>query len=171
VFIVLVIKLFGMDFFKESGPECCSYKTQNQKRYYIFTYLNCIMTATPTASNRSLALDIFRGMTICFMIIVNNAGSEELAFSPLLHAHWHGFTPTDLVFPSFLFAVGNAMSFVMAKWNTLSQAQVLGRIFRRTAIIFLCGFFLYWFPFYHIDHTTHNMVFSPVSHTRILGVL
>ncbi|MEJ0082916.1 MAG: hypothetical protein WDM78_18645 [Puia sp.] len=52
------------------------------------------------------------------------------------------------------------MSFAMSKWNTLSQAEVLGKIFRRTAIIFLCGFLLYWFPFYHIDHATHNMVFS-----------
>ena len=125
---------------------------------------------TIAAKQRFLALDVFRGMTICFMIIVNTSGSK-FTYSPLEHAHWHGFTPTDLVFPSFLFAVGNAMSFAMAKWNTLSQAEVLGKIFRRTAIIFLCGFLLYWFPFYHIDHATHNMVFAPVSHTRILGVL
>src|SRR5579872_6928891 len=126
------------------------------------------MTVT---KQRSLALDIFRGMTVCFMIIVNTPGSENFSYAPLQHAHWHGFTPTDLVFPSFLFAVGNAMSFAMAKWNTLSQAEVLGKIFRRTAIIFLCGFLLYWFPFYHTDRTTHEMVFSPISHTRILGVL
>src|ERR1700755_976433 len=100
---------------------------------------------TETASARSLPLDIFRGMTVCFMIIVNTPGSELFSYSPLQHAHWHGFTPTDLVFPSFLFAVGNAISFVMTRWNTLSQAEVLGKIFRRTAIIFLCGFLLYWF--------------------------
>ena len=103
------------------------------------------MTVAP--KQRFLALDVFRGMTICFMIIVNTSGSK-FTYSPLEHAHWHGFTPTDLVFPSFLFAVGNAMSFVMNKWNTLSQSQVLGKIFKRTAIIFLCGFLLYWFPFY-----------------------
>src|SRR5216683_2703064 len=103
------------------------------------------MTIAP--KQRFLALDVFRGMTICFMIIVNTSGSK-FTYSPLEHAHWHGFTPTDLVFPSFLFAVGNAMSFVMTKWNTMSQAEVLGKIFKRTAIIFLCGFLLYWFPFY-----------------------
>lgn len=118
---------------------------------------------------RFLALDVFRGMTICFMIIVNTSGSK-FTYSPLEHAHWHGFTPTDLVFPSFLFAVGNAMSFVMNKWNTLSRSLVLGKIFKRTLIIFLCGFLLYWFPFYHVD-SAHNILFAPLSHTRILGVL
>jgi len=125
------------------------------------------MTAAP--KQRFLALDVFRGMTICFMIIVNTSGSK-FTYSPLEHAHWHGFTPTDLVFPSFLFAVGNAMSFVMNKWNTLSQSQVLGKIFKRTFIIFLCGFLLYWFPFYEYDQS-HNLIFSPFSHTRVLGVL
>ena len=125
------------------------------------------MMAAP--KQRFLALDVFRGMTICFMIIVNTSGSK-FTFSPLEHAHWHGFTPTDLVFPSFLFAVGNAMSFVMSKWNSMSQSQVLGKIFKRTLIIFLCGFFLYWFPFYSVD-PSHHIVFSPLSHTRILGVL
>jgi Uncharacterized conserved protein len=124
------------------------------------------MTIAP--KQRFLALDVFRGMTICFMIIVNTSGSK-FAYSPLEHAHWHGFTPTDLVFPSFLFAVGNAMSFVTNKWNTLSQSQVLGKIFKRTLIIFLCGFLLYWFPFFHMK--AGNMVISPLDHTRILGVL
>jgi len=124
---------------------------------------------TITSKQRFLALDVFRGMTICFMIIVNTPGSK-FTYSPLAHAHWHGFTPTDLVFPSFLFAVGNAMSFVMNKWNTLRQGEVLGKIFKRTAIIFLCGFLLYWFPFFSTDKA-HHVLFSPISHTRILGVL
>src|SRR6476469_1418244 len=98
-------------------------------------------------NQRNLSLDVFRGMTICFMIIVNTPGNGDTTFSPLLHAHWHGFTPTDLVFPSFLFAVGNAMSFVMKKWEQMSQSQVLLKIFKRTAIIFLLGFLMYWFPF------------------------
>jgi len=71
---------------------------------------------TKPASTRFLALDVLRGMTVCFMIIVNTPGSGAEPFSPLLHAHWHGFTPTDLVFPSFLFAVGNAMAFAMARF-------------------------------------------------------
>jgi predicted acyltransferase len=124
------------------------------------------------ASNqpRFLALDVFRGMTICFMIIVNTPGNGEYSYSPLEHAKWFGFTPTDLVFPSFLFAVGNAMSFVMAKWDTLSQSRVLAKIFKRTLIIFLCGYLLYWFPFVDMDKNNH-IIFAPISHTRILGVL
>src|SRR6201990_633806 len=100
----------------------------------------------PETSPRFLSLDVFRGMTICFMIIVNNPGGE--AFWPLHHAKWNGFTPTDLVFPSFLFAVGNAMSFVMNKWDLQATGAVLGRIFKRTIIIFLLGYLMYWFPFF-----------------------
>ena len=70
--------------------------------------------------NRFLALDVFRGLTVCFMIIVNTAGDKTMRFAPLMHADWHGFTPTDLVFPSFLFAVGNAMAFVMPKLHKLT---------------------------------------------------
>jgi predicted acyltransferase len=121
-------------------------------------------------SQRFLALDVFRGMTICFMIIVNTPGSGQFSYSPLEHARWHGFTPTDLVFPSFLFAVGNAMSFVMNRWNTLSQSAVLGKIFKRTLIIFLCGFLLYWFPFFE-SSKEGGMALLPFSNTRILGVL
>ena len=121
------------------------------------------------ATQRFTALDVFRGMTVCFMIIVNTPGNGDTTFSPLHHAHWHGFTPTDLVFPSFLFAVGNAMSFVMQKWQTMPQSKVLWKIFKRTAIIFLLGFLLYWFPFvkWHEGH----LIVSPISETRIFGVL
>lgn len=118
---------------------------------------------------RFLALDVFRGMTICFMIIVNTSGSQ-FTYAPLEHSHWHGFTPTDLVFPSFLFAVGNAMSFVMSRWDALTQGEVLAKIFKRTFIIFLCGFLLYWFPFFEYNDA-HHLVLSPFSQTRIMGVL
>jgi len=119
---------------------------------------------------RSLALDVFRGMTVCFMIIVNTPGSEDYAFSPLKHAHWHGFTPTDLVFPSFLFAVGNAMSFSMKKFSTMGQGAVLWKIIRRTLLIFLLGYLMYWFPFVHQQPDGH-WGWIPFSHTRIMGVL
>src|SRR6185369_15930682 len=119
---------------------------------------------------RFTALDVFRGMTICFMIIVNTPGNGNTTYAPLLHAKWHGFTPTDLVFPSFLFAVGNAMSFVMAKWVTMSQAQVLGKIFKRTILIFLLGYLMYWFPFFRPDSEGHWSL-MPIAHTRIMGVL
>ena len=121
-------------------------------------------------SQRFLALDIFRGMTVCFMIIVNTPGNGATSYSPLHHAVWNGFTPTDLVFPSFMFAVGNAMSFAMTKWAKLSQAQVLGKIFKRTIIIFLLGFLMYWFPFVHYNDQ-QQLVGNPFDHTRVMGVL
>jgi len=117
-----------------------------------------------------LALDVFRGLTICFMIIVNTPGNGATTFSPLLHANWHGFTPTDLVFPSFLFAVGNAMSFVMLKWENKPASEVIWKILKRSFIIFLLGYLMYWFPFFHFNKSG-EMAFSPISDTRILGVL
>jgi predicted acyltransferase len=125
------------------------------------------MTQSP---QRFVALDIFRGMTICFMIIVNTPGNGATTYAPLLHANWHGFTPTDLVFPSFMFAVGNALSFVMLKWSHLSQAQVLSKIFKRTFIIFLLGFLMYWFPFVHYNEH-HELLGNSFDHTRVMGVL
>ena len=141
-------------------------KTPKQSEYFIFLYLPP-MTAT---SQRSLALDIFRGMTVCFMIIVNTPGSEAFSYAPLQHAKWHGFTPTDLVFPSFLFAVGNAMSFAMKKFETMSQGQVLLKIFRRTLLIFMLGYLMYWFPFFRQQADGH-WALTPISQTRIMGVL
>lgn len=119
---------------------------------------------------RFLSLDVFRGLTVCFMIIVNTPGSGARAFSPFNHADWHGFTPTDLVFPSFLFAVGNAMSFAMQKFSTLPTAAVLARIARRTAIIFLLGYLMYWFPFFRLSPAGDIRSF-PITETRVWGVL
>jgi predicted acyltransferase len=123
-----------------------------------------------TTSQRFTALDVFRGMTVCFMIIVNTPGNGATTYSPLLHAHWHGFTPTDLVFPSFLFAVGNAMSFVMPKWETLPAGKVVWKILKRTAVIFLLGYLMYWFPFVKYDAAGH-LLFAPFEDTRVFGVL
>lgn len=120
------------------------------------------------SSQRFLPLDVFRGMTVCFMIIVNTGGTGG-TYWPLDHAPWHGWTPTDLVFPSFLFAVGNAMSFSMRKYEQLGNSAVLGKIFKRTLIIFLLGYLMYWFPF--VQHTDSGLSFKPFSHTRVLGVL
>jgi len=118
---------------------------------------------------RNLSLDVLRGMTVCFMIIVNSPGTGATPFGPLEHAAWHGFTPTDLVFPCFLFVVGNAMAFAMKKFNGLSNTQVVWKILRRSAIIFLLGYLMYWFPFFH--HTEKGWVFNDIGHTRIMGVL
>jgi predicted acyltransferase len=116
------------------------------------------------------SLDVFRGMTICFMIIVNTPGNWDTTYSPLHHAEWHGFTPTDLVFPSFLFAVGNALSFVMLTWATKSNAEVVGKILKRTFLIFLLGYLMYWFPFFKLDEKLNILPF-PIAETRIMGVL
>src|ERR1035437_5710257 len=121
-------------------------------------------------SQRFLALDVFRGMTICFMIIVNTPGSGAAAFAPLEHATWHGFTPTDLVFPSFLFAVGNAMSFSLDKYRMVSDAAFLRKIFKRTLLIFLLGYLMYWFPFFRLD-AEGSVASAPIGNTRIMGVL
>ena len=119
---------------------------------------------------RFLALDVFRGMTICFMIIVNTPGSGASPYSPLEHAIWHGFTPTDLVFPSFLFAVGNAMSFSLDKYSQISNPAFLTKVCKRTLLIFLLGFLMYWFPFFRLDAAGH-MISAPLGNTRIMGVL
>jgi predicted acyltransferase len=118
-------------------------------------------------NQRFLALDVFRGLTVCFMIIVNSPGTWDIAYAPLLHAPWHGFTPTDLVFPSFLFAVGNAMAFVMVKYQTQGDNVFWRKTLKRFAIIFLLGFLMYWFPF--VDFKTWSL--RPLGETRILGVL
>jgi len=119
---------------------------------------------------RFTALDVFRGMTVCFMIIVNTPGNEATTYAPLLHAQWHGFTPTDLVFPSFMFAVGNAMSFTMKKWERQSNNTVVFKILKRTIIIFLIGYLMYWFPFVH-RNGEGQLVFNPIGYTRVMGVL
>jgi predicted acyltransferase len=119
--------------------------------------------------SRNLSLDVFRGLTVCFMIIVNTPGSGQFSYSPLQHAAWHGFTPTDLVFPSFLFAVGSALYFSRLSWTHFEASQVYKRIIKRTVIIFLLGFLMYWFPF--VRPTDEGWQISPFSHTRVLGVL
>ena len=109
---------------------------------------------------RFLSLDVFRGMTICLMIIVNTPGDALHTFAPFRHASWHGFTPTDLVFPSFLFAVGNSLSFVLPNLEKAGRAKLLLNIFKRSFILFALGFLMYWFPFT-----------GDLQDTRIFGVL
>ena len=120
-------------------------------------------------SNRFLSLDVFRGMTICFMIIVNNPGSD-ISFAPLDHAKWFGFTPTDLVFPSFLFAMGNAMSFSMKKFIGQGSLSVILKILKRSALIFLVAWCLEMLGSIHRDIGGAWSIGS-FSHMRILGVL
>ena len=121
------------------------------------------------STQRFTALDVFRGMTVCFMIIVNTPGNGATTFGPLLHAKWHGFTPTDLVFPSFLFAVGNAMSFVMPRYQALTQAQVLAKIFKTYFYYFFTGLPDVLVSVCALGRAT--LVFNPIETTRIFGVL
>ncbi|MBC8110290.1 MAG: DUF1624 domain-containing protein [Verrucomicrobia bacterium] len=120
--------------------------------------------------NRYLSLDVFRGLTVTLMIVVNTPGNYETTFAPLKHATWDGFTPTDLVFPSFLFAVGNAMSFTLPKYQLLGSQAFIFKILKRTALIFLLGYLMYWFPFFY-SNEQGGFSFSPIGETRIFGVL
>ena len=119
---------------------------------------------------RYLSLDVFRGLAVAVMIVVNSLGSFDTAWSPLLHASWHGFSLTDLVFPTFLFVTGNAIYFSMQKYEAMGSGAVLRKIFKRSVAIFLIGYIMYWFPFFNITETG-EYVFRPLSNTRILGVL
>jgi len=120
----------------------------------------------PTTPPRNRALDVLRGLTLALMIVVNTPGTWDAAYAPLLHAPWHGYTLTDLVFPSFLFVVGGAMALSMKKLGSLKNPRFLATVFRRGALIFLCGFLLYWFPFF-----TPDWQFILFEDVRIMGVL
>lgn len=115
------------------------------------------------------SIDVLRGITVTLMIIVNSPGNYTTTFAPLLHAEWHGFTPTDWVFPTFLFVVGNAMSFSMGKYFSANPGQFFAKVGKRAFIIFLLGYFMYWFPFLH--EVNGEWTFKPIAETRIFGVL
>lgn len=112
------------------------------------------------------------------MILVNNPGSWGNLYSPLAHAPWHGCTPTDLVFPFFLFAVGNAMAFVMPRLEAAGTQAFLKKVIIRSLLIFGIGLFLNWYPFVRWDgdelvakgweYTTRS---GNLVGIRILGVL
>lgn len=110
---------------------------------------------------RYLSLDFFRGLTVALMIVVNTPGTWEHVYAPLRHAKWHGCTPTDLVFPFFLFIVGVAIWFSFSKFNQQLSPALTRKILRRTALIFLIGLALNAYPFYN----------KSWSELRIMGVL
>lgn len=118
---------------------------------------------------RYLALDVLRGLTIALMILVNTPGSWSTIYAPFKHAAWHGFTITDLVFPTFLFVVGNAMSFSMRKFREKGDAVFLKKVFKRTILIFLIGLFLSAFPFFY--RSGGELVLKDFTSMRIMGVL
>ena len=120
-------------------------------------------------NQRFYSLDVFRGATVALMILVNNPGTWSHIYGPLTHADWHGCTPTDLVFPFFLFAVGNALAFVMPGMESKTTGFFLSKVGKRALLIFGIGLFLNWSPFVKWDH--ENLVAKLWQNVRIMGVL
>ncbi|WP_128548057.1 acyltransferase family protein [Larkinella soli] len=118
-------------------------------------------TESPKAKGtaRLLSLDVFRGVTVAAMILVNNPGDWGHVYAPLLHAKWHGWTPTDLIFPFFLFIVGVSISYALRKDGSSAGRNVTAKIVRRSLTLFALGLFLNLFP--HFNFAT----------VRIPGVL
>jgi len=109
---------------------------------------------------RYKALDAMRGLTVALMILVNTPGSWSHIYAPLLHADWHGCTPTDIIFPFFMFMIGSAMFFSFNKSDHLGNSKQVLRIIKRGVIIFAIGLVLNYYPF-----------ISNIENLRILGVL
>ncbi len=106
-----------------------------------------------TKTKRLLSLDVFRGITIAGMILVNNPGSWGNIYPALRHADWHGWTPTDLIFPFFLFIVGVAITLSLTKRKERgdSQGKLILQIVRRSAMLFLLGLILHGFPYFDLS--------------------
>ena len=129
------------------------------------------MTHLATKPARLLSLDVFRGIAITAMILVNNPGSWDYIYPPLEHAKWHGCTPTDLIFPFFLFIVGVAMPFSLSKYTPENRPTktVYQRIISRCLILFALGLFLALLSL-TLDAIFNSKPFD-LSTLRIMGVL
>ncbi|CAL7962856.1 heparan-alpha-glucosaminide N-acetyltransferase [Gammaproteobacteria bacterium] len=101
------------------------------------------------STNRLLSLDVFRGFTIASMVLVNNPGSREYVFSPFKHTAWHGWSFADLIFPSFLWIAGVAITLSFTKYidQNVNRNQLLQHVFWRSLALFSIGLFLNGFPF------------------------
>jgi predicted acyltransferase len=139
-------------------------------------------TVAPRVSTRErlLSLDVFRGMTVAGMLLVNDPGTWSAIFPPLEHAEWNGWTPTDLIFPFFLFIVGitTHLSLSARRARGDTDSAIVKQILRRGIIIYLLGFAMAMFPFYQwgtIDAipnaTAWDRILFRIEHVRILGVL
>ncbi len=129
-------------------------------------------------SDRLLALDVFRGIAVASMLLVNDPGSWSAIYPPLEHATWHGWTPTDLIFPFFLFIVGITTEISLGARRAVGtdEAVILKQIFRRGALIFLAGLLLNGFPFFTWPPALEGASFiervvDRLEHWRIMGVL
>jgi predicted acyltransferase len=117
---------------------------------------------------RSAPLDALRGAAVALMILVNNPGSWQHIYPPLAHAEWHGCTPTDLVFPFFLFAVGASMAFALDA--SAAARDFWPKVLRRAAIIFALGLFLNASPFVRWSEAG-ELVARDAERLRVMGVL
>lgn len=133
-------------------------------------------------NKRLLALDVLRGITIAGMIMVNNPGSWAYTYAPLQHAAWNGLTPTDLVFPFFMFIMGISTYISLKKYNFEFSASAALKILKRTVVIFAIGLVIAWFStFCRTWNSLSGEELSFVSrlwqstwtfeHIRILGVM
>lgn len=125
---------------------------------------------------RLLALDILRGITIAGMILVNNPGSWGHIYAPLEHASWNGLTPTDLVFPFFMFIMGVSTYFSLRKYDFEMSGRALLKILIRTVVIFLIGMFIAWLSLTLRGWISNDMaildaMFGQFDSIRILGVM
>src|SRR5437867_5475500 len=129
---------------------------------------------------RLLSLDVFRGLTVAGMLLVNDPGTWSAIYPPLEHAEWHGWTPTDLIFPFFLFIVGitTQLSISARRARGDDEAAIRRQIIRRGALIFLFGFLINGFPFFTwgavpgvSDPSILTRVVDRLLHWRIMGVL
>lgn len=136
--------------------------------------------APAPAAGRLAALDAFRGLTVAAMLLVNNPGSWGAIYPPLAHAAWHGWTPTDLIFPFFLFIVGitTTLSLDARRARGDAPAALRAQVVRRAAVIFAAGLALAAFPFFtwtdlpgNPDPSFLDRVAWRLAHLRIPGVL
>jgi predicted acyltransferase len=136
--------------------------------------------ARPAARERLLSLDVFRGLTIAGMLLVNDPGTWSAIYPPLEHAAWNGWTPTDLIFPFFLFIVGitTHLSLESRRARGDDEGALRRQILRRGALIFLLGFLVNGFPYFTwgdvqgvADPTFLQRVVDRLYHWRIMGVL
>lgn len=122
-------------------------------------------------SNRLVSLDVFRGITILGMIMVNNPGTWSVMYGPLRHADWHGWTPTDLIFPFFLFIVGVAIVYANAGKLSkgISKSELVTSAGKRSLILFGLGLFMAAYPVFTFDPEFGFR--AGLDKLRIMGVL
>ncbi len=108
------------------------------------------MTPEPGTLPRLVSVDVLRGLTVAAMVLVNNPGSWRHVYWPLRHAEWNGFTPTDMIFPFFLFIVGVSIPLALGSRLEQDGRGLVGRVLRRSAAIFALGLLLHALPFFHL---------------------